>query len=142
MAMKIQIVVFWVLTPCNDIAAYESFRGGHAAYIFRMKTEEAKSFWVLVSYITTRRHNLEQQITKLFFSSDTTASAHVQELVSGINVKVLTGSTQRQEVDPCSWHHCYLTQSGQEMTSEDRDLQDSQFLSPLTNTDHGPSYVW
>lgn len=46
-----------------------------------------------------------------FFHSDTNAaSAHVQGLVYVINVKILTGSTQWQEMNPRSWQHCYLIQ--------------------------------
>jgi len=26
MAMKIQIVVFWVVTPCSDVVGYQRFR--------------------------------------------------------------------------------------------------------------------
>jgi hypothetical protein len=33
MMMKIQVVVFWVLTPCTDVVGYQCFGGPHCFHI-------------------------------------------------------------------------------------------------------------
>jgi hypothetical protein len=44
MAMNIQVVVFWVVTPCSEVEGYRRFH-------FLLKMEGDKSFETFVSYI-------------------------------------------------------------------------------------------
>jgi hypothetical protein len=55
-AMKIQVVVFWIMTPYSDDVGYQRLGG----LCFTLKMEAAKSSETLVSYhITTRYHKPE-----------------------------------------------------------------------------------
>jgi len=52
--MKIQVMVFWVVKPCNDVAGYQCF-GGSCCLQFNLNMEAAWSSKSLVSY-----HIIEQ----------------------------------------------------------------------------------
>jgi hypothetical protein len=62
MAMKIQVMVFWVLTPCSDVVGYQIFRGPYYLQLQgEVKMEAARSSETLVSYpITTQYQNPEE----------------------------------------------------------------------------------
>jgi len=47
--MKIQIIVLWFVTPCNDVVGYQSFGG---------------SCWLHLHFITTCHHNPEESNLK------------------------------------------------------------------------------
>jgi len=58
--MKIQVAVFWVVTPCSDVVEYQGFRGPCCLQV--VKTEAAGSTKTSAPYhITTRRHNPEDR---------------------------------------------------------------------------------
>jgi len=68
--MKIQFMVFWVMTPCSDVVGYQNFGGSCCLHIqgemtsfhFTLKTETARPTETLVSYhITTWCHNPEDR---------------------------------------------------------------------------------
>jgi len=50
--MKIQVVVFWVMTPCSDVVGYESF-GGPCSFHLQSEMSGAwtefkvEVFWVM-----------------------------------------------------------------------------------------------
>jgi len=47
--MKIQVMVFWVVKPCSNVAQYQVFKGLHCLHLY-----------TLVSYhVTTWRNNPE-----------------------------------------------------------------------------------
>jgi len=51
MAMKIQFVVFWVVTPCNDVVGYQRFGGSCCLHL------HPKAGSSMVLHITALRHN-------------------------------------------------------------------------------------
>jgi len=55
MALKFQIIVFWVLTPCSDMVRYQDTIVSEdlAASIFRVLMEAVKPSKTLVSYCIT-----------------------------------------------------------------------------------------
>jgi len=59
-----QVQVSWVVTPCSVVVGYQCFGG---AYFFHLQFDET-----LVSYNTTRRHNLEE--LNLIFTSVKTSN--------------------------------------------------------------------
>jgi fatty-acid desaturase len=44
-AVKIQVEILWVVTPCNVVVGYQRF-GAHAASVFRVKIQ-VEVFWVV-----------------------------------------------------------------------------------------------
>jgi hypothetical protein len=72
-AVKIQVEVFWVVTPCNVVAGYHSFEGLRC-----LKMETAWICETSISYITTRRHNPEDLDLKMeaALTSETVVSYH------------------------------------------------------------------
>jgi len=61
--MKIQVVVFWVVTPCHVAVGYQRFGGPR---YLTLKLDAARSSETLVSYhITTRRDNVEDDFRML-----------------------------------------------------------------------------
>jgi hypothetical protein len=58
-AVKIPVVVFWVVTPCSDEAGYQSFRGLFCLYLHStLKMEASRSSETLVScHITIQSNN-------------------------------------------------------------------------------------
>jgi hypothetical protein len=60
-AVKIQVEVFWVVTPCSAIIGYQHF-GEPFSYHFRVKMKVSRLSEMLVPYHNiTRRHNPEDQ---------------------------------------------------------------------------------
>jgi len=60
--MKIQGVVFWVLTPCSDVVGYQYFRKARCLHLQgEVNMEEERSSETSVYYHnTTGRHNPEE----------------------------------------------------------------------------------
>jgi hypothetical protein len=59
MAIKIQAIVFWVVTPHSNVARYQHFRG----FPFTLKTKAVRSSKMLADCHTTRwYHNPETTV--------------------------------------------------------------------------------
>jgi len=65
--MKIQVVLFWIVTPCNYVAEYRRFGGprclhfqGVVGGILKMDTEWSSETFVSY-FVTTRCHKAENR---------------------------------------------------------------------------------
>jgi hypothetical protein len=59
--LRFQVVVLWVVTPCNEVVGNQRLGGSCCLNHFTLKTEARKSSETLVCYITTRRHNTQER---------------------------------------------------------------------------------
>jgi hypothetical protein len=59
--MKIEVLLFWVVTPCRDVVGYQSVGGFATSIIWEklLKVEAVRFSETLVSYITTWHRNPE-----------------------------------------------------------------------------------
>jgi hypothetical protein len=57
-AVKIEVEVFWIVPPCNDMVGYKRFGRPCCLHLHGEKMEAPRSVETLISYhVITRRHN-------------------------------------------------------------------------------------
>jgi hypothetical protein len=65
-AVKIQVEVFWVVTPCSVVVGYQCFRGPCCLHLhFTIKMEAARSSETMVSYHNTTQHPIKTTSTQI-----------------------------------------------------------------------------